>query len=220
MRRLILEVSEKELSKIGSEIPPFHMIKSLELLHLLRQDRNEFAAIWRLELKDSSQSIENILANGFLAEGQLLEREKGNAYTVFMKVGPMLSSVLDSIGVIDGYLFPPLGIRGEKIKLSFLGSERHVTNFLEKLDGRGIRYKVILLSDANFSPDSPLNELTEKQREVLATAYDFGYYDIPRRINSNDLAKKLGIVNSTLVEHIRKAEQRLIVHILTQKNGP
>jgi|WetSurMetagenome_2_1015567.scaffolds.fasta_scaffold02368_5 hypothetical protein len=219
MRRLVLGVPEKELSKLGIDIPSLDKIKSLELLQVLRQDSDEFAAIWRVELKDApSSNLKDLLANGFLAEGQLLEQEESGAYTVFMKVGPVLSSVLDSIGA-DGYLFPPLGIRDGKIKMSFLGSERQVRNFLEKIGRTGIRYKVVLLADASFSPDSPLNQLTEKQRKVLVAAYELGYYDIPRKINSDGLAKKLKMANSTLVEHIRKAEQRLLAHILTEKSN-
>ena len=218
MRRLILEVSEKELSKLGIDVPPFQKIKSLELLHLLRQDNQEFAAIWRVEFKDSQSKVEDLLASGFLIEVQQLEQEKTGTYTVFMKGGPILSSVLNSVGPVDGYIFPPLGIRDGKLKISFLGSEKQLQNFLEKISAKGIRYKIVLLTDANFAPDSPLNQLTEKQRQVLVTAYKLGYYDIPRRINSDQLAQKLDIVNSTLVEHLRKAEQRLLLHILTQKN--
>jgi hypothetical protein len=218
MRQLVLEVSEKELSKVGIEIPQFQKIKSLELLHFLRQDREEFAAIWRVEFKDASSKVQDLLANGFLVEVQLLEKEKNGTYTVFMRGGPSLSSILSSIGVADGYMFPPLGIRDGKIKISFLGSTRQVGDFLEKIGAKGIRFKVVMLSDASFSPDSPLNRLTEKQREVLITAYKLGYYDIPRRINSDQLAEKLGIVNSTLVEHLRKAERRLLAQVLEQRN--
>ena len=48
MRRLILEISEKELTKAGIELPPLMKIKSLELLYFLRQDAEEFAAISRV----------------------------------------------------------------------------------------------------------------------------------------------------------------------------
>jgi len=218
MRRLILEVSEKELSKVGIELPPFQRIKSLELLHFLRQDSDEFAAIWRVEFKDSSSKVEDLLANGFLVEVQPLEHEKSGAYIVFMRGGPSLSSVLSSVGVADGYLFPPLGIHDGKIKFSFLGSAPQVSDFLKKIGAMGIRYKIVLMSDARFSPDSPLNQLTEKQREVLIIAYKLGYYEIPRKINSDQLAAKLHIVNSTAVEHLRKAEQRLLVQVLSKRN--
>lgn len=133
-----------------------------------------------------------------------------------MRGGPSLSSVLNSIGIESGYLFPPLGISEGKVRISFLGSEQQVKEFMEKIDAIGIRYRVVLLADANFSPISPLNKLTEKQREVLIAAYKLGYYDIPRKITSEALANKLGLVDSTVVEHLRKAEQRLMTQILEQ----
>jgi DNA-binding MarR family transcriptional regulator len=216
MRRLILELAENEISQVGIAIPPFQKIKSLELLHFLRQDSEEFAAIWRVELKTPSLNAKDLPLAGLVSEVQILEQEKSGAYTVFVRGGPILSSLLSSFGVTEGYLFPPIAIRGGKIKICFLGSSRQISDFLEKLKGRGIHYRVVLLAEANFGPDSPLNQLTKKQKEVLTTAYRLGYYDIPRRINSDQLAEKLKIANSTLVEHLRKAERRLIVQVLTR----
>jgi predicted DNA binding protein len=40
-----------------------------------------------------------------------------------------------------------------------------------------------------------------------------GYYDIPRKITSEELAERLGLVGSTVVEHLRKAEQRLMTQL-------
>jgi len=219
MRRLILELTEEELSRIGINIPMFQHIKSLELLHFLRQDWEEFAAVWRVVFKDTAFKAKDLLSTDLLAEVQVLEKEKSGAYTVFIRGGPILSSVLNSLGVVDGYLFPPLAIQDGKIKVSFLGSPKQVENFLQKMDVKGITYKVIMLSEATFGADSPLNQLTTKQREVITTAYRYGYYDIPRKLNSDELAAKLNIVNSTAVEHLRKAERRLLVQILTRGTG-
>jgi hypothetical protein len=216
MRRLILEVTGKELTKIGLEFPQFQKIRSLKLLYFLRQAHEEFAAISEVQFKDSTGKVEDLLAGGFLVEAQLLERQKNGAHIVFMRGGPSLSSVLSSIGVEGGYLFPPIEIEEGKVKISFLGSEQQVKKFLEIIDKLGIRYRVVMLGDADFSPLSPLNQLTERQREVLITAHRLGYYDIPRKITSEELAKKLDLVDSTVVEHLRKAEQRLITHILEQ----
>lgn len=69
--------------------------------------------------------------------------------------------------------------------------------------------KVISLTDARVPPESPLAPLTERQRKVLITAYKLGYYDVPRRISSKDLAQRLDLVKSTFSAHIRKAEGRL-----------
>ena len=220
MRRLILEISEKELAKLGIGAAIFEQIKSLELLHFLKQDQTEFAAIWRVDFKDPKAKVKNtMMVDGFLTEAQVLDQEKDGAYTVFLQGGPILSSVLNAVGVSEGYLFPPLEIRDGRIRMSFLGSEKQIRAFLEKLDEHGIRYKVVKLTNANFSPTSPLNELTEKQREILIAAYKHGYYDVPRKINSVQLAKKLKIANSTLIEHIRKSEHRILCSILNEQSS-
>ncbi|MCW4005708.1 MAG: helix-turn-helix domain-containing protein [Candidatus Bathyarchaeota archaeon] len=216
MRRLILEVSDRELAKFGVDPATFQRIKSLELQHFLRQDKTEFAAIWKVEFKDPTTQVSAMLENQFLTEAQVLEQEKNGAYTVFLRGGPILSSVLESIDITNGYLFPPLEVRDGKVKISFLGNEKQVAKFLEGINNWGIRYKVILLAHADFSPNSPLSKLTEKQREILIAAYESGYYDVPRKINSEKLAEKLCITNSTLVEHLRKAEHRLLTHILAR----
>jgi len=216
MRRLILEISEKELTKAGIELPPLAKIKSLELLYFLRQDAEEFAAITRIQFKDNASNLNELPKSELLIDAQIIEREKSGAYIAFIRSGPSLSSVLSYIGIEGGYLFPPLGIGGGKVKFSFLGSESQIREFMKKIDALGIKYHVVLLADADFSPVSVLNQLTQKQREVLISAYKLGYYDIPRRITSEELAKKLGLVDSTIVEHLRKAELRLIKHILEQ----
>lgn len=218
MRRLILEVSEKELLKVGIELPPFKKIKSLELLYFLRQDSKEFAAISQVEFKDSNSTIDDLLEGHYLVEAQVLERQRNGSYIIFIRSGPRLSLILSSIGIQSGYLFPPLGMGDGKIKFSFLGNEQQVKAFLEGIDTVGVHYKILLLSDLNFSPISPLNQLTEKQRDVLITAYRSGYYDIPRRINSEELGKKLGVGDATIVEHLRKAEQRIIRQIIESEH--
>jgi predicted DNA binding protein len=218
MRRLILEVTEKELLKAGIELPPLKKIKSLELLYFLRQNNQEFAAISRVEFKDINTNPQDLLDDGLASEAQIIEKEKDGTYILFFRsASPSIPSALNYIGIDGGYLFPPLGIEDGKVKFSFLGSEQQIKDFMEKVDALAIHYRVVLLADANFSPMSPLNQLTAKQQEVLLAAYKYGYYDIPRKITSEELANKLSLVNSTVVEHLRKAELRLIKQVIENK---
>ena len=53
-----------------------------------------------------------------------------------------------------------------------------------------------------------------KQRKALIEAYQDGYYDIPRKINTTELASKIGVAPSTFQEHLRKAEKKLMSHVL------
>jgi len=56
--------------------------------------------------------------------------------------------------------------------------------------------------------------LTDRQREVLETAYDAGYYDWPREASGADVAADLEITPATFSEHIQAAERKLIGFLL------
>ncbi|WP_254545921.1 helix-turn-helix domain-containing protein [Halomarina pelagica] len=56
----------------------------------------------------------------------------------------------------------------------------------------------------------PLDRLSRRQREVFRLARDRGYYAWPRRASAGELAAELGITTSTLHEHLRKIEAKLL----------
>lgn len=47
--------------------------------------------------------------------------------------------------------------------------------------------------------------LTEKQQELLAVAYEEGYFDVPRRISQDELADRLGVSKSAISQRLRRA---------------
>ena len=59
-----------------------------------------------------------------------------------------------------------------------------------------------------------LSALTERQREALTAAQRYGYYEYPRRISTEDLARKMGLTKTTLIEHLRKAENALVSNLI------
>ncbi len=52
--------------------------------------------------------------------------------------------------------------------------------------------------------------LTPRQEEVLIKAFITGYYDYPRRMKLDEIARSMGISVSTLAEHMRRAEKKLV----------
>ncbi|MGM0447603.1 MAG: PAS domain-containing protein [Methanobacteriota archaeon] len=53
-------------------------------------------------------------------------------------------------------------------------------------------------------------DLTSRQREIVETALRQGYYDDPRGINGADLADRFDVSSSTLHQHLRAAESKII----------
>jgi len=63
-----------------------------------------------------------------------------------------------------------------------------------------------------YSPEREdiLSILTERQHEVFETAIREGYYEIPREATHEDISDSLGCAPSTVDEHLRKAESRVL----------
>ena len=54
------------------------------------------------------------------------------------------------------------------------------------------------------------DRLTDRQREVLRMAFHAGYFDWPRSADADTVAAEVGIAQSTLSQHLRTAEYKLL----------
>jgi len=222
MRRLTLQFDVNELIEHGQpellehrqEVRTMRELESFEILHILKQDQTEMAMIAKIRLRDKKLSIKDLFGDE-LQEYQLLEKDKSGAETYFLKSTHLDNpDEFDSILGFGGYLTEPFSIRDGKATMTFLGSSSQLRKILKALVALKLPYKILGLSDAKFSYDSPLSGLTEKQRRIIVSAFNSGYYDVPRRISSESLAEKLEIRAPTLVMHRRKAEHRILQKII------
>lgn len=58
--------------------------------------------------------------------------------------------------------------------------------------------------------DDASDGLTDRQRVAVRTAYELGYFEIPRRASLDDVAAELGITASSLSERLRRAQTELV----------
>jgi len=66
------------------------------------------------------------------------------------------------------------------------------------------------LGDYDRPPERIGAALTDRQTELLRTALELGYYDVPRTATHEDVADAAGCAPSTASEHLRKAEAALV----------
>ncbi len=98
-------------------------------------------------------------------------------------------------------------------------SKKNVSNFVKRVGGmKGVRAKVLSIreADVDIFISSALNRLTKKQLAALKAAVSAGYYDFPRKKDLQDLAGTEGVDESTLREHLRKAESEIMKAALGQ----
>jgi predicted DNA binding protein len=58
-----------------------------------------------------------------------------------------------------------------------------------------------------------LGDLTPKQASALAAAVQHGYYRVPRKVRTEDIARRRKVPRTTFEEHVRKAESKIITSV-------
>ena len=61
-----------------------------------------------------------------------------------------------------------------------------------------------------ISMNSVFSELTGKQVNTLLAALEYGYYQIPKKMKAEEVARKYHIPRTTFEEHLRKAESKVM----------
>jgi predicted DNA binding protein len=82
----------------------------------------------------------------------------------------------------------------------------------------GVTVRRLLRSDTDREENDLVfvdrGKLTERQREVLETAHDMGYFDHPKGANAGEVATALDITSSTFSEHLAAAQRKLLEDLL------
>lgn len=102
----------------------------------------------------------------------------------------------------------------DRFSFACIGDDEELRKMLEAIKGFG-EITNVSFQKPTFRNHSPTECLTEKQRSLIKTARKLGYYDYPRRISAKELAEKVGLSQATTLEHLRKAESRLMANILS-----
>ncbi|KXA97417.1 hypothetical protein AKJ39_03325 [candidate division MSBL1 archaeon SCGC-AAA259J03] len=106
----------------------------------------------------------------------------------------------------------PIKFEDEKAQFSLVGTQESIDGYLKLLENFDIQYKLKSVKNYEEFPGVRKADLTNRQREIISTAFDLGYYDTPRKIGSEKLAEIFEIAQPTLLEHLRKSEKKIMKH--------
>jgi len=93
------------------------------------------------------------------------------------------------------------------MEITFVGDEGAFADAVPADDA----YDVELVETGARPPrgDELFASLTERQREVLETALELGYYENPRQTTQDEIAEAVDATAGTVGEHLRKIEHRV-----------
>lgn len=217
MRRVTLEFNYQGAWKqiFGSNA---QKVEILEALRCFKCDLEGLAIICRIKLKDKRMNVKDLVGKGLLTNIEILYKEKDGSEVVFIEgrsVVPQPPKGAHQTKLLVAR--PPDFLDVNRMKAEVIGKEMDIKKFLQYANKWSNTYKILGLTSVDTKAESPLSKLlTVKQRQALLTAFALGYYDVPRRISSEELSRHLDADKSTIVEHLRKAERKLIDDIIAR----
>lgn len=217
MRRITMEFDYQKAWKwiFGSNS---EKVEVLEALRCFKCDTQGLAIICRIRLKDRKITIQDLLmGKGLLTNIELLYKEKDGSLVVFIEGRSCVPKPPKDIKEPKMLMArPPDFLDVDRMKVEMIGKEDEIKKLVHYANKWGDNsFKILGLTSIDAKGESLLSKLTTRQRQMLLTAYALGYYDVPRRISSDDLSRHLSVDKSTIVEHLRKAERKLIGGIIT-----
>jgi hypothetical protein len=215
MRKMTIELEPYEA--IREELSPmFDIIHSFEVLETMKIDWEEAIRVDLIELHLREElSIEEVSIIGDMEIVGILKSE-GDRHTSLVKyTEPDASKDLFKQFDLDLINTTPFFISDLKHTYSVIGPDDSLRRYVDLIKRIIGKVENLSFKRAAYQRHDILSVLTKKQREVLLTAHRFGYYDYPRRMNSERLSERVDISRSTMVEHLRKAETRILNEILT-----
>ena len=103
----------------------------------------------------------------------------------------------------------------KEVQVSLLASEEALPRVRRFLAELGTPYRVKSARSAPALALRPLAELTSRQRNVLAIAYQLGYYDSPAAASLTRVAALVGTSKAAVSKHLRIAERKILTALLT-----
>ncbi|HEV8359183.1 MAG TPA: helix-turn-helix domain-containing protein [Candidatus Thermoplasmatota archaeon] len=164
------------------------------------------------------QELLSLKKEGFKA---LARAQNGNTTQMLvLKCGHKRRGTISALIEDTGCLYlPPIVYRGgwehyRMVAMSDDGLRQAMAALRKKGDVELVSKKPLkgeLLGRALMMPASDiLEELTPKQASALLAAIEHGYYRVPRRTRTEDIARSRKVPRTTFEEHVRKAESKVL----------
>jgi DNA-binding XRE family transcriptional regulator len=214
MRKLTLQIELNEKIKEAQK-STFKHIHSWELLETLKTEWEEGVVVVLLDiLVKEGVSIHDLKSIGDMEILSVLKSE-GNKHTCLAKhQEPEISKEMFKEFDLDLINTTPTILSEDTYTCSVIGDNENLTKFVELMKTTMGKVENMSFKKAAYEKHDILSVLTEKQKNVLIAAQKNGYYKNPRKIKSEELAKKIGLSKNTTLEHLRKAEERLMDNIV------
>ena len=141
---------------------------------------------------------------------RLAETDRGRLYRVTLTDEASAATSLTAWRDLDLVLLDATGTHdGWQLRMRVPDRDA-LSRFRRVLQDRELPFRVNALYQADETRNATHANLTDGQYDALVTAYESGYYDVPRSASQADVAAKLQVTPQAVSERLRRATATLI----------
>jgi predicted DNA binding protein len=133
----------------------------------------------------------------------LQQASEDSALVEFETTAPLLLFSVQESGLP---LELPFTIADGEAEVELTASRDRLSAFTTQLQAFGMQFDVEYVREMVNSESL----LTQRQRELLHTAVEEGYYDTPRKCSLTELAEEAGVAKSTASETLHRVEEKIV----------
>ncbi len=189
-----------------------HVIERFEVISLFNMVDDMHSEVCKFTIREGVP-VDQIKCN--YVSNLIVLQNKGREFICLVK-GAFSEDIAKFLHTYGSKFEPPVVFENDCLTFNMVGTPEDFNLFISDAIEKGWGLEILSMGTYNPEITAILDVLTPRQRNILIESYRLGYFDHPRKVNASDLADKMEVNKSTLLEHIHKAEKRLIGHILEQ----
>jgi len=206
MREAIIDLTDEEIEAMGfGELVSLCRDAGLREVELLEDEGR--GGVTQIEVENALDD-DTLDAIDSVEDWDLLsETDETYRYLLEVVAREMPETAALDHDELVGMCDPTVSDRG--MLLSLVGSQEAIRTMLRNFEEAGIVPDLHRLGEYEGG-ERTLDALTDRQLEVLKTAYDLGFYDVPREASIDDVAAEVGLNGGTVSEHLQRAERNIL----------
>jgi predicted DNA binding protein len=204
--------TEGDIDPVASAIEAHPSLTRESILHISRL--NDGTAVLLTQIRGEEGALDSVLASSEeVLSYDVYPQQDGLQAYVHTEPTAAAASLLELEQEHEFVLDMPIEYGPDGgLKVAVIGREETVRRAIEDIP-EGIRVELEQLSDYDPELRELSSLLTDRQQELLDTATDLGYYEVPRQATHQDIADELELSTTTVGEHLRKIEARMLSEI-------
>ncbi|WP_135304871.1 helix-turn-helix domain-containing protein [Haloarcula amylovorans] len=209
MREAEVSITDNELAAMGiAEL--FAIVSEAELLAFEALACRGNGAVVQIEV--ATRCDETALAGLEYVDqlNHVAARDDAHVYVISFTAPDLPASLAETAAELVGTCDPD--VDDHSATLSLVGPQAAIAGHLDDYEQAGVSPALQRLGEYDGSAGL-LDSLTSRQREVIETAWEMGFYEVPKDVSAEEIAIKLGLESSTVNEHLQRAERNLLTQI-------